>query len=263
MNLKVWGDEWDVGLGKLTATLDAPGKVVRAWGHPVWVRGDVQLAGERVAAARARRAGAPVRRAARARPALGVHLDGRDARRPRATGSRSSRARSAPTRRRTSATTTASSTRSGTRGSTSLYVLLLGLVPALLVVLVVYLIFGRERSTGYDREYEQEPPTDTEPALVPTLLRQGGEAGSFEFTATLFDLIRRGVYAAKPVTTERSVWAGLRTEQVADLEISAGDEAERCARGSARSPTSSTACSTAAPCGSRTSATASRPSARR
>ena len=35
MNLKVWGDEWDVGLGKLTATMDAPGKVVRAWGHPV------------------------------------------------------------------------------------------------------------------------------------------------------------------------------------------------------------------------------------
>ena len=36
---------------------------------------------------------------------------------------------------------------------------------------------------------------------MPTLLRQGGEAGSFEFTATLFDLIRRGVYTAKPVTT--------------------------------------------------------------
>ena len=35
VNLKVWGDEWKVGLGKLTATLDAPGKVVRAWGHPV------------------------------------------------------------------------------------------------------------------------------------------------------------------------------------------------------------------------------------
>ena len=74
--------------------------------------------------------------------------------------------------------------------------------------------YGRERDTGYDREYEQEPPTDTEPALVPTLLRQGGEAGSFEFTATLFDLIRRGVFRSEPVTTERSIWAGLRTERV-------------------------------------------------
>src|SRR4029078_11183639 len=56
-----------------------------------------------------------------------------------------------------------------------------------------------------------------------TRRREGGEAGSLECSATLFDLIRRGVYVAKPVTTERSVWAGLRTEQVADLEISAGE----------------------------------------
>ena len=103
-----------------------------------------------------------------------------------------------------------------------LYVLLLGIVPALVVAFVVYLVLRPRARTGYDREYEQEPPTDTQPALVPTLLRQGGTAGSFEFTATLFDLIRRGVYKAKPVTTERSIWAGLRTEQVADLEISAG-----------------------------------------
>ena len=39
----------------------------------------------------------------------------------------------------------------------------------------VFWFFGREPRTGYDREYEQEPPTDTAPALVPTLLRQGGE----------------------------------------------------------------------------------------
>src|SRR4029077_6671300 len=51
---------------------------------------------------------------------------------------------------------------------------------------------------------------------------QGGEAGSFEFTATLFDLIRRGVYTATPVTTERATWAGLRSENVADLELAAG-----------------------------------------
>src|SRR5581483_3261765 len=92
-----------------------------------------------------------------------------------------------------------------------------------LLVMAVFWLYGRERRTGYDREYEQEPPADTAPALVPTLLRQGGKAGSFEFTATLFDLIRRGVYAAKPVTTTRSTWGGLHTEHVADLELSAGD----------------------------------------
>ena len=96
-----------------------------------------------------------------------------------------------------------STTRSSTRGATRLYLLLLGTIPAFLVVGGVFWFYGRELKTGYDREYEQEPPTDTEPALVPTLLRQGGEAGSFEFTATLFDLIRRGVYTSTPVTTER------------------------------------------------------------
>ena len=89
----------------------------------------------------------------------------------------------------------------------ALYLLLLGTIPAFLVVAAVFWHYGREVKTGYDREYEQEPPTETEPALVPTLLRQGGEAGSFEFTATLFDLIRRGVFTATPVTTERATWA--------------------------------------------------------
>ena len=45
VNLKVWGDEWQQRLGRLTAAISGPGDVVRAWGHPVWVRGDVTLAG--------------------------------------------------------------------------------------------------------------------------------------------------------------------------------------------------------------------------
>ena len=102
----------------------------------------------------------------------------------------------------------------------------LATIPALLVISAVFWFMGRERRTGYDREYEQEPPTDTEPALVPTLLRQGGEAGSYEFTATLFDLVRRGVYKAVPTTTERPIWGGLRHETVSDLELSAGKDGE-------------------------------------
>ena len=102
----------------------------------------------------------------------------------------------------------------------------LATIPALLIIAAVFWFMGRERRTGYDREYEQEPPTDTEPALVPTLLRQGGEAGSYEFTATLFDLVRRGVYKAVPTTTERPIWGGLRHETVSDLELSAGKDGE-------------------------------------
>ena len=32
VNLKVWGDEWEVGLGQLTATLVAPGEIVARLG---------------------------------------------------------------------------------------------------------------------------------------------------------------------------------------------------------------------------------------
>ena len=76
VNLKVWGDEWEQRLGRLTATMRGPGDVVRAWGHPVWVRGDVTLQGRSGAAAGARRRRGPVRRAPRALSARRVHLDG-------------------------------------------------------------------------------------------------------------------------------------------------------------------------------------------
>src|SRR5207342_2412494 len=94
------------------------------------------------------------------------------------------------------------------------------------ILAIVYWFFGRERKGTYDREYEQEPPDDLQPALVPTLLRQGGTIGSLEFTATLFDLIRRGHYKATPVTTEKSVWGGMKHESIADLELAPGTAVE-------------------------------------
>ena len=45
VNLKVWGDQWAEPLDRLVAVEAAPGKILRAWGHPVWVRGDVELEG--------------------------------------------------------------------------------------------------------------------------------------------------------------------------------------------------------------------------
>jgi uncharacterized membrane protein len=109
---------------------------------------------------------------------------------------------------------------------TILVLLAAALLPGLAIVAAAYWFFGRERRTGYEREYEQEQPTELEPALVPPLLRQSPAVGSFEFTATLFDLVRRGRYKAVPVTTERSVWGGLRQEDVADLELSPGGDVE-------------------------------------
>ena len=85
-------------------------------------------------------------------------------------------------------------------------------------------LFGRERETGYDREYEQEPPTDTRArararrcsarTTEPGLARVHGDA-------LRPDPPRR--YKSTPVTTERKVWGGLRHEEVADLELTPGD----------------------------------------
>ena len=222
VNLKVWGSEWKQSLGRLTATETAPGKILSAWGHPVYVRGDVQLAGR--SAPSSGRSNVPagqfvelrtvIPRAAftstsgmRVASGHGPREDrgrrGRGRGRVRE-GPREDRQREAASVAlralppRSSARCRHSSSSAASSGSTA-----------------------ASCSTGYDREYEQEPPTATEPALVPTLLRQGGEAGSYEFTATLFDLIRRGVFTSTQVTTKRPTWGGLRSEDVSDIEVGA------------------------------------------
>ena len=128
----------------------------------------------------------------------------------------------------------------------------------------VFWLYGRERSTGYDREYEQEPPTDTEPALVPPLLRQGGEAGSYEFTATLFDLIRRGRYTSTPVDDRAEDLGRPAHRERRRPRAHAGrtdDRADR--RGRSRSPTSSTPSSPTAGAAVRVPRARSRPTAPR
>ena len=47
VNLQVWGSEWKESLGGLTVTEIGTRQDPRAWGHPVYVRGDVQLAGRK------------------------------------------------------------------------------------------------------------------------------------------------------------------------------------------------------------------------
>jgi uncharacterized membrane protein len=225
VNLKVWGDEWDQSLGRLTATETAPGKIQRAWGHPVYGRGDVQLAGTK---AILRALDVPAHQFVELRTLI-----------PRSAFASTAgmKTRSGDGLQKIVAEEQADAAayeRDHAKIESAkrhpwryvLYVFLLGILPSLAIVAIVFMVYGRERRTGYDREYEQEPPTDTEPALVPTLLRQGGDAGSYEFTATLFDLIRRDVYTSKPVTTERATWGGLRHEQLADLEISQGTRDE-------------------------------------
>ena len=222
VNVKVWGDEWEVRLGQLTATLVAPGHIVRAWGHPVGVRGDVTIDGTR---ANLRALDIPAGQFVELRTLVPRRVF---------TSTAGMKVESGPglekivAEERADAAAYERDQRKIDEALDNLprtlaLLLLLALGPALAVVAFVWWGWGRERATSYDREYEQEPPTETQAALVPGLLAQGGTPGSLEFTATLFDLIRRGRYRAEPVTTERKIWGGLKTQQVADLELSLGD----------------------------------------
>ncbi len=87
---------------------------------------------------------------------------------------------------------------------------------------MIILLFWPDPRTSYDREYEQAPPTDTPPAFVAPLLRRSVTPESHEFTATLFDLIRRGYFDAEPVSGgERG--NGATPGGGVDLELRRGD----------------------------------------
>jgi uncharacterized membrane protein len=228
VNMKVWGDQWKTSLDHLTSTMFLPsptrlGPRYRVYGHPRWVKGvthrlpdratleAVNVPSEQFVELRVVFPRSLLTSTAGAQevdgPGLGkiVHEEIADEQSYKDNQAQIDDAKHHWLR-------------------TAGYLLLIGLVPALIAIGVIWLIYGRERKVDYDREYEQAPPTDTPPALVPPLLRQTHEAGSFEFTATLFDLIRRGYYKSTPVTTEHDSWGGLKKEQVADLELSNGDQ---------------------------------------
>jgi uncharacterized membrane protein len=226
VNLRVWGDQWQASLPRLDATLLLPGRVsgpsYRAWAGPAWVHGFVTRE--------------PASTSLVAGPVSAEQFVDLRVVFPRrllvATGG--AQVRSGPGLARIEREVAASVQRAegGRRRLhrwerrwelTLPLLLLLGLGPGLLLVGFVYWRFGREPDVGYDREYEQEPPSDLAPALVPPLVREGTDVGAAEFTATLFDLIRRGRYTARPVTTERSLFGGLGHQQVADLELRKGD----------------------------------------
>ncbi|MGI9659561.1 MAG: DUF2207 family protein, partial [Gaiellaceae bacterium] len=227
VNLKVWGDEWNVRLGRLTAQLVLPQRPVagpfRGFGHPAWVRGDVTLGDDRIELrAQSIDAGQFVELRALFSPSLLTSAAGARRINENALGRLlAAEARDAARFERDADRIAAWRDQ---MPKTVLVLLALGLGPAFLVIGAIWWRYGREPATGYEREYEQEPPSDLAPALVPPLLRQDRASGSHEFTATLFDLIRRGYYETTPANTEHRTWGGLRSELVADLELSKPEE---------------------------------------
>jgi len=152
VNLKVWGDEWKVGLGELQATLRGPGDVRRAWGHPVNVRGDVGFEGNRV---QLRALDVPAGQWVELRTLF-----------PRAafTSTEGMRVASGDgferiVREEVGAAHAAERNRERIDDAkhhplrTLLTLFLLAVGPAAGILFGIYLRFGRELDTGYDREY--------------------------------------------------------------------------------------------------------------
>ncbi|MBD0339120.1 MAG: DUF2207 domain-containing protein [Thermoleophilia bacterium] len=222
--LQVWGDQWEQSLGRLTVRVRGPGPPLRSWAHPAYVRGTVRTQADTVVVVEA--VEVPPGQFVEARvlfPRLalvstqGARVETGDALERIEAEELEDAERTERDRDRVRSVLD--------HPLRSLLLLLgLGLLPGLAAATGVWAAYGRERSTGYDQQYEHEPPGDLAPALVAPLLGQRTSAGAPEFTATLFDLVRRGRYRAEPRTTERSTWAGLRSEQISDLELSAGEE---------------------------------------
>lgn len=94
-------------------------------------------------------------------------------------------------------------------------------LPALVLLLVAVLRYGPDEPAQYDRAYEESPPTDTPPALAGPLLRRSLTPNSGDFTATLFDLVRRGYFRGRaiPDSNDLELSLGDRDVPLADFEV--------------------------------------------
>jgi uncharacterized membrane protein len=219
VNWKAWGDQWDVSVGSVEAELRYPGTAapgeVYVFGHPATVDGNTTLGDDRVSPALTAFF-VPERTFVEMRTVL-----------PRSvlsstTGGRVVAGNGLALILAEERAEVARTQREGAllRSTMIGLLILLALVPAALAV--GYFVYGRERRpTGYDREYEQAPPSDLEPTMVNALINQG-RVDEQAFTAVLFDLIRRDLLTAQPTSVEKKTWLGLRTETISDLEIGLG-----------------------------------------
>lgn len=218
---QVWGDQWEVGADVVDARVILPSGAVegdvKVYGHPYGIDGETFLGDDGVSPGLEARSVPPHRfveiRVVFPPDLLGsrdgttvIAGDGEDI----VIGAEEEWAQQANDAR--------DAARNGLIGGVVAFVALVFGAGGL-----VYLRYGREPRTGYDREYEQFPPTELSPAEVGALVSQGAVTEK-QFTATLFDMIRKGVVTAEPAQVTRTTWGGLRSEEITDLVIGLTDE---------------------------------------
>jgi uncharacterized membrane protein len=221
VNLQVWGDQWAVGVSRLTARIVIPTGAnpgeVKVWGHPSTVSGSTSL-GDDLVSPSLQASGVPPNQWVELRTTFPTALLANTAGARVRAGEGLQAILEEEARFFQDAEQAARAVRLG---------LIWGSGLALLIAFgiggFVYLRYGREPRIDYDRQYEQEPPTELTPAEVGALLSQGAVTER-EFTATLFDLIRQGAITATPSQVERSTWGGLRREMISDLVLAEGPD---------------------------------------
>jgi uncharacterized membrane protein len=214
---QAWGDEWEEPLGSLEATMVLPGDAgkgdVKVFGHPASVSGKTSLGPD----------GVSPRLVASDVPA-GQFVEMRVVF-PRELLSSTGGARVEPgDGLQQIMDEEAAEARSEARQAwlmrlQPLFGLLLVLVSVGMIAFV-YLRYGREPKVDCEGRYEREPPTNDPPAVIGAIISQRPSVGSREFTATLFDLIRRGVLYAQPVSVKKSGFWGEKT--MTDLRVDLG-----------------------------------------
>ena len=222
VNLQVWGDQWAVGLDRLTAQMDVPGAPsegdVRIWGHPTGVTGSVSSGDDGVSPS-LEASKIPAEHWVEMRVVFPTKFLSSTAGTTVVDGEGLQLILNEEARFADDAEAAARAGRTGLIWGVSL-----AIVVAVGLGGMVYLLYGREPRVDYDREYEQEPPSDLSPAEVGALLSQGAVTER-EFTATMFDLILKGAIEANPAQVERVTWGGLKKESITDLVLSLTDKA--------------------------------------
>src|SRR5262249_16844091 len=160
VNLKVWGDSWSAPLYGLTAGVLLPKHAamntdVLVWGHPPWVKGKVtrSAVGTTLEAQQVipphqwveMRTVFP--RTLLASPGGAKVVSGLGQAKIIAEENGNRAAYISDKKKLDDA--------KNNIGRTLLFLALLGLAPALGIIVLVWLIYGRERKADYDREYEQ------------------------------------------------------------------------------------------------------------
>ena len=217
LNLKVWGDQWSVRADQIDArvllpTGASPGEV-RVYGHPYGVSGETSL-GEDQVSPTLRANDVPAYQFVEIRVLFPPALLSSTGEASAIGGNGLDFILDEEERWAEEANEARGAARGGLITGALVFVGLVGGLGGL-----VYHMYGKEPRVTFDREYEQQPPSELTPAEVGALVSQGSVTEK-QFTATLFDLIRQGVIGAEQSQIERATWAGMRRETISDLVLS-------------------------------------------